>query len=238
MSTGVVPEAPLLELRGVRKAYKFAGGEFEALRDVSLAVREGEYVALMGPSGSGKSTLMNVLGLLDRPTAGNYFLSGRDVASFGERERAEARNSYIGFVFQAFNLLPRLDLLENVELPLVYAGTSGSQRRRRAAQLLELVGLGDKLHSRPNQVSGGQKQRAAVARALAMDPALLLADEPTGNLDSATGREILDLFDELHAAGSTIIVVTHEPDVAQRAQRVVVVRDGVIASDERRGLRT
>ncbi len=226
--------APLLELRDVTKSYRFAGGEFRALKGVSLAVHEGEYVALMGPSGSGKSTLMNVLGLLDRPTEGNYFLRGRDVASLDERERAEARNSYIGFVFQAFNLLPRLDLLENVELPLVYAGAPAAQRRKRAVELLELVGLGDKLHSRPSQLSGGQKQRTAIARALTMAPALLLADEPTGNLDTATGDEILDLFGELHAAGSTIMVVTHEPDVAERAQRTVVVRDGVIASDERR----
>jgi len=228
------PEGPLLELRDVTKAYRFGGGEFLALKGVSLTVREGEYVALMGPSGSGKSTLMNVLGLLDRPTEGHYFLRGRDVAGLAESDRAEARNSYIGFVFQAFNLLPRLDLLENVELPLVYAGRPGPERRRRAVELLELVGLGDKLHSRPTQVSGGQKQRAAIARALTMAPALLLADEPTGNLDTATGNEILDLFGNLHAAGSTIMIVTHEPDVAERAQRTVVVRDGVIASDERR----
>ncbi len=225
--------APLLELRDVTKAYRFVGGEFLALKGISLTVDEGEYVALVGPSGSGKSTLMNVLGLLDRPTSGSYHLRGRDVATLDERERAEARNSYIGFVFQAFNLLPRLDLLENVELPLAYAGLVGARRRERAAELLDLVGLGDKLHSRPSQVSGGQKQRAAIARALAMSPALLLADEQTGNLDTATGEEILDLFGELHAAGSTIMVVTHEPDVAMRAERTVVVRDGVISSDER-----
>lgn len=228
---------PLLELRDVSKSYRFAGGEFQALKGVSLAVHEGEYVALMGPSGSGKSTLMNVLGLLDRPTGGNYFLRGRDVAGLNERERSEARNVYIGFVFQAFNLLPRLDLFENVELPLVYAGAPGAERKRRALELLELVGLADKRHSRPSQVSGGQKQRAAIARALAMEPALLLADEPTGNLDTVTGNEILGLFADLHAAGSTILLVTHEPDVAEHAQRTVVVRDGLIASDERHALR-
>ncbi|MCW5820925.1 MAG: ABC transporter ATP-binding protein, partial [Trueperaceae bacterium] len=172
-----------------------------------------------------------------RPTGGNYFLRGRDVAGLNERERSEARNVYIGFVFQAFNLLPRLDLFENVELPLVYAGAPGAERKRRALELLELVGLADKRHSRPSQVSGGQKQRAAIARALAMEPALLLADEPTGNLDTATGNEILALFSDLHAAGSTILLVTHEPDVAEHAQRTVVVRDGLIASDERHALR-
>lgn len=227
-------EPPLLELREVVKAYRFAGGEFRALRGVSLAVREGEYVALMGPSGSGKSTLMNILGLLDRPTSGQYFLGGRDVARLSEHERAEARNSYIGFVFQAFNLLPRLNLLDNVQLPLVYAGVPVAERRERALRLLELVGLADKSASLPSQVSGGQKQRAAIARALAMEPALVLADEPTGNLDTATGAEILDLFEKLHAAGSTIMMVTHEPEVAARAERTVVVRDGAIASDERR----
>lgn len=232
--SAALSDGPLLELRDVTKAYRFVGGEFLALKGITLAINEGEYVALMGPSGSGKSTLMNVLGLLDRPTKGQYYLRGRDVASLDESERAEARNSYIGFVFQAFNLLPRLTLLENVELPLVYAGVPGHERRQRAADLLELVGLGDKLPSLPSQVSGGQKQRAAIARALSMAPALLLADEPTGNLDSTTGEEILDLFTELHDAGSTIMVVTHELEVAERAHRTVVLRDGLLHSDERR----
>lgn len=223
--------APVIALCDVRKTYRFDGGEFEALKGVSFEVGEGEMVALMGPSGSGKSTLMNVLGLLDSLSSGTYLLRGQDVATLSERERAAARNAHIGFVFQAFNLLPRMSLLENVEMPMLYAGVPPKRRRERARELLELVGLGAKAGNGPNQVSGGQKQRAAIARALALAPALLLADEPTGNLDTRTGEEIMDLFRALNAAGSTVLIVTHELDIAAQTRRVVVLRDGVIESD-------
>lgn len=222
---------PVISLRDVRKSYRFEGGEFQALKGVSFDVHEGELVALMGPSGSGKSTLMNVLGLLDSFDSGTYLLRGQDVTTLTERERAAARNAHIGFVFQAFNLLPRMSLLENVELPMVYAGVPPRLRRERARELLELVGLADKANNGPNQVSGGQKQRAAIARALALAPALLLADEPTGNLDSRNTRDVLRLLGEVHSRGQTIVMVTHDARVASLADRVVSLLDGQIVDD-------
>ena len=225
-------KAPVLSLHDVTKAYDVGGGKFWALKGVSFDVLEGEMVALMGPSGSGKSTLMNIIGILDRQTSGSYHLRGEDVSDLDESQRAEARNTYIGFVFQAFHLLPRFSILENVEVPLLYAGVPPRERRERAYALLEQVGLGAKTQSTPSQISGGQKQRVAVARALAMDPALLLADEPTGNLDTKTGDEIMDLFHELNAAGSTIVVVTHEPYVAEQTKRTITLRDGELERDD------
>lgn len=224
---------PVLSLQEVVKSYPFAGGEFLALKGVSFDVHEGDMVALMGPSGSGKSTLMNILGILDRQSAGRYLLRGDDVTALNENERAEARNVYIGFVFQAFHLLPRFSLLENVEVPLLYAGVPPRERRERALSLLERVGLADKHRNTTAQISGGQKQRVAVARALAMNPALLLADEPTGNLDTRTGDEILQLFHDLNGEGSTIVIVTHEPEIAAQAERTIWLRDGLVESDER-----
>jgi putative ABC transport system ATP-binding protein len=200
---------------------------------VDLTIRRGEYVAIMGPSGSGKSTLMNLVGCLDVPTEGHYFLRGKEVSRLSEDELAEIRNREIGFIFQNFQLLPRQTALRNVELPLVYAGVRAKERRERALELLRLVGLEKRAAHRPNELSGGERQRVAVARALVTRPALLLADEPTGNLDSRTGQEILDLFDRLHAAGNTILLVTHDPEVGKRAARVVRVRDGKIESDTR-----
>ena len=224
---------PVLSLREIEKAYEVADGAFWALKGVSFEVHEGEMVALMGPSGSGKSTLMNILGILDRQSDGRYLLRGDDVSDLDENQRAEARNVYIGFVFQSFHLLPRFSLLENVEVPLLYAGIPPRERRERSLALLERVGLADKARSTTAQISGGQKQRVAVARALAMDPALLLADEPTGNLDTRTGDEIMALFHELNAEGSTIVIVTHEPDIAEQTKRTIFLRDGVLESDER-----
>jgi len=225
----------LLELRGVKKVYQNGGVAFPALKGVDLRVEEGEMLAIMGPSGSGKSTLLHLLGLLDRPTEGEYLLMGKPTSSLSEEERAYLRNRFIGFVFQAFFLLPRLSAVENVEVPLAYAGVPPQERRRRALALLERVGLLDKAKSLPNQLYGGQRQRVAIARALALTPPLLLADEPTGALDPRTGEEIMALFQELNREGTTVIIVTHEPMVAEKTRRIVRVRDGEIVADERRG---
>lgn len=225
----------LLEFRGVKKVYQNGGGAFPALKGVDLRVEEGEMLAIMGPSGSGKSTLLHLLGLLDRPTGGEYLLMEKPTSSLSEEERAYLRNRFIGFVFQAFFLLPRLSAVENVEVPLAYAGVPPQERRRRALALLERVGLLDKAKSLPNQLSGGQRQRVAIARALALNPPLLLADEPTGALDTRTGEEIMALFQELNREGTTVIIVTHEPMVAEKTRRIVRVRDGEIVADERRG---
>ena len=218
----------VIDLVGVRKTYTSGSIEFEALRGIDLRIERGEYVAVMGPSGSGKSTLMNILGCLDTLSAGSYHLAGEDVGELDEIDLADIRNRQIGFVFQQFNLLPSLSAWRNVELPLVYGRVPAASRKERAAAALERVGLGDRLDNRPGELSGGQQQRVAVARALVGEPALLLADEPTGNLDSTSTSDVLELFDELHAQGRTIVLITHEADVAERAQRVVRVHDGLL----------
>ena len=222
---------PLIEVEHVAKVYRMGDVDVHALRDVSLAIADGESVAVMGPSGSGKSTLMNILGCLDRPTAGAYRLAGEEVSSMDRNALAGVRNRTLGFVFQSFNLLARTSALENVELPLLYAGVSGRERHRRARAALEQVGLGDRIHHHPNQMSGGQQQRVAVARALVTRPRLMVADEPTGNLDSRTSIEIMALFQELGRSGITLLLVTHEPDIARYASRVVVMRDGLVQTD-------
>ena len=222
---------PLIEVEHVAKVYRMGDVDVHALRDVSLAIADGESVAVMGPSGSGKSTLMDILGCLDRPTAGAYRLAGEEVSSMDRNALAGARNRTLGFVFQSFNLLARTSALENVELPLLYAGVSGRERHRRARAALEQVGLGDRIHHHPNQMSGGQQQRVAVARALVTRPRLMVADEPTGNLDSRTSIEIMALFQELGRSGITLLLVTHEPDIARYASRVVVMRDGLVQTD-------
>src|SRR5438105_3465005 len=220
----------LIEMRELTRVYQLGPQEIYALRGVDLIIGNGEYVAIMGPSGSGKSTLMNIIGCLDRPTAGRYLLDGIPVESMDDDELAAIRNKKIGFVFQTFNLLARTTALQNVELPLIYAKISKYERREMAEQALTAVGLGDRMSHQPNELSGGQRQRVAIARALVNKPSLLLADEPTGNLDSQTGREILDLFRELSSRGNSIILVTHEDDVAQEAQRVIHLRDGNIVT--------
>ncbi|MGH9379128.1 MAG: ABC transporter ATP-binding protein [Thermoanaerobaculia bacterium] len=223
----------LIELSRVTKIYDMGAEQVHALDGVDLAIEAGEYVAIMGASGSGKSTLMNVVGCLDRPTSGHYRLDGVAVEELDDEALAAIRNKKIGFIFQTFNLLARTDALRNVELPLIYAGTSPAERRERARRALERVGLGDRVHHHPNELSGGQRQRVAIARALVNDPSLLLADEPTGNLDSATTAEIMRLMDALHQSGNTVIVVTHEPDIAERAARRIVLRDGRVVEDVR-----
>ena len=220
--------------RGLKREYDMGGEVVRALRGVDLAIRRNEYVAIMGPSGSGKSTLMNLIGCLDTPDAGEYWLSGNLVSDMADDELARIRNREIGFVFQTFNLLPRATALHNVELPLVYAGVPAAERRRRAQGALERVQLGDRMNHRPNELSGGQRQRVAIARALVNEPSILLADEPTGNLDSTTSEEIMRVFEDLASAGQTVIMVTHEPDIAAHARRVIVLRDGMIESDDRR----
>jgi len=222
---------PTLSLRNVVKTYVMGAAEVRALSDVSLEVAKNEYVAIMGPSGSGKSTLMNIIGCLDVPTSGSYSLEGQAVAELPEARLAEIRNRRIGFVFQTFNLIPRADILHNVELPLIYGGVPRAERRARAVRALEAVGLADRMKHRPNQLSGGQRQRVAIARALVHDPSLILADEPTGNLDTKTGDGIMEMLDSLHAGGQTIILVTHEEYIAQRARRTIRLRDGVVESD-------
>lgn len=226
----------MIEFRDLTKIYVMGEEEVPALAGVSLTIQRGEYVAVIGPSGSGKSTLMNILGGLDRPTSGSYRFEGEEVGDFGDDALADFRRRRIGFVFQSFQLLPRLTALQNVELPMIYAGTPRAERRARAAELLERVGLGSRMGHRPTQLSGGQQQRVAIARSLSNKPDLLLADEPTGALDSHTGEEVLKLFHELNADGLTLAIVTHDPDVANEAHRRVAFRDGLIVSDERSGV--
>jgi len=224
----------LIDIRDVTKTYEMGAETIvHALDGVSLSIEAGDYVAIMGPSGSGKSTLMNLIGCLDTPSTGSYVLKGREISAMNDDELAQIRNKEIGFIFQTFNLLPRADAVQNVELPLVYSGLARKERKARAEKALDAVGLGTRKHHRPNEMSGGQRQRVAIARALVNDPSILLADEPTGNLDSKTGEEILALMDDLHRGGNTIILVTHEDELAQHAARVVRLRDGKIVSDVR-----
>jgi len=222
----------IIETSNISKRYVMGAEVVDALKSISITIHKGEYVAFMGPSGSGKSTLMNIIGCLDSPTQGTYILNDKDVSSMSEGELADVRNKEIGFVFQTFNLLPRQSSLENVALPLIYAGFSKADRTERAQQVLQSVGLGDRSLHKPNELSGGQRQRVAVARALVNTPSIILADEPTGNLDTKTSYEIMLLFEEIHKQGNTIIVVTHEEDIARHAHRIVRLRDGVIESDE------
>jgi len=224
-------EQPIIAVKELRKVYIMGTTEVNALRSITLEILRNEYVALMGPSGSGKSTLMNMIGCLDTPTSGQYWLNGVDVSEMPDSELAEVRNKEIGFVFQTFNLLPRLSALDNVALPLIYAGLSKSAREDRAAEVLASVGLADRMDHKPNELSGGQRQRVAVARALVNSPSIILADEPTGNLDTKTSLEIMGLFEEIHAAGNTVIIVTHENEIAEYAHRIVRLRDGLVESD-------
>ena len=221
----------LIDLRNINKTYRNGDQELKVLKNINLTVEEGEFVAIMGPSGSGKSTLMNIIGMLDRPTTGEYFLGNEDVANLGDKKLAKVRNNQIGFVFQQFFLLSKLNALQNVELPLIYAGASQGSRRNLAKQYLEKVDLGTRMTHLPSELSGGQKQRVAIARALVNNPSIILADEPTGALDTKTGEQIMELLTELNAEGKTIIMVTHEPEIATYAKRQIVIRDGVISSD-------
>jgi len=225
---------PIIHLQDIRKNYFLGKQVVEVLKGITLDILKNEYVALMGPSGSGKSTLMNILGCLDTPTAGKYILNGKDVSRMADNDLAEVRNKEIGFVFQQFNLLPRLTAVENVALPLVYAGVPKKQRLEKAMQVLEKVSLTDRSHHKPNEMSGGQNQRVAIARALVNDPSIILADEPTGNLDSKTSFEIMDIFGAIHASGNTVVLVTHEEDIANYAHRIIRLRDGVLESDKRK----
>ena len=228
----VRPPGPLvIDIEGVTKLYRMGAETIHALRGVDLRIHRNEYIAIMGPSGSGKSTLMNMLGCLDTPTAGHYQFAAKNVAVMIDDELADIRNREIGFVFQSFNLLPRSDALHNVELPLIYAGLPPAERHARAREALENVGLGDRIHHKPNELSGGQRQRVAIARALVNRPSIILADEPTGALDSRTGVEIMSLFEQLYEQGNTLIIVTHEEDIARHARRIVRLRDGLIESD-------
>ncbi|MCB9845552.1 MAG: ABC transporter ATP-binding protein [Phycisphaeraceae bacterium] len=231
--TPLTKREPVAELRGITKTYFKPDGSVmvEALRGMDITIRRGEYVAIMGASGSGKSTLLNVLGCLDRPTAGQYLLGGRDITDMSDEELSRFRGRTIGFIFQAFNLIPELSIEDNAEVPLFYQGVPKATRRERALKALDLVGLGDRVGHRPRELSGGQQQRAAIARALVSDPVVLLADEPTGNLDSKTGTAILELFDRLHGEGKTIIIITHDDSVATRGDRVIRLRDGQVESD-------
>lgn len=222
----------LISIEHLNKTYIMGAEKVEALKDVSININKNEYVALMGPSGSGKSTLMNLVGCLDSPTKGLYWLNGKEVSTMEDSELAEVRNRDIGFVFQTFNLLPRLSALENVALPLVYSGVGKEERLAKARKTLEAVGLGDRVNHRPNELSGGQRQRVAIARALVNDPAIILADEPTGNLDTKTSYEIMALFQQIHKAGNTVILVTHEQDIAMHAHRIIRLRDGLVESDQ------
>jgi len=236
--TGVEGARPdpkwVIVTRGIKREYDMGGEVVRALRGVDVAIARNEYVAIMGPSGSGKSTLMNIIGCLDTPNAGEYWLNGQLVSTMSDDALARVRNKEIGFVFQTFNLLPRATALHNVELPLVYAGVSSDERKRRAKQALEKVQLENRMDHRPNELSGGQRQRVAIARALVNDPSMLLADEPTGNLDSTTSEEIMRVFENLATTGQTVVMVTHEPDIAAHARRVVVLRDGLLSTDETR----
>jgi putative ABC transport system ATP-binding protein len=228
----------IIHIENLKKNYYLGKQTIEVLKDISLDIFKNEYVALMGPSGSGKSTLMNILGCLDTPTSGTYILNGKDVSRTTDNDLAEVRNKEIGFVFQQFNLLPRLTALENVALPLVYAGTPRKQRLEKAMEVLKKVDLADRSHHKPNEMSGGQNQRVAIARALVNDPSIILADEPTGNLDSKTSYEIMGIFGQIHASGNTVILVTHEEDISKFAHRIVRLKDGVIESDRRKQLAT
>ena len=234
-TSGSTPEGKwVIVTRGIKREYDMGGEVVRALRGIDLAIGRNEYVAIMGPSGSGKSTLMNIIGCLDTPNAGEYWLNGQLVSKMSDDALARVRNKEIGFVFQTFNLLPRASALHNVELPLVYAGIGADERRRRAKEALERVQLANRMDHRPNELSGGQWQRVAIARALVNDPSILLADEPTGNLDSQTSEEIMKVFETLANTGQTVVMVTHEPDIASHARRIVVLRDGLISTDERR----
>ena len=224
-----------LEIKDITKKYQMGSEIVAALRGVSVNLDANEYLAIMGPSGSGKSTLMNIIGCLDTPSSGAYLLEDDDVSKMNDDQLAEIRNQKIGFVFQTFNLIPRADVFHNVELPMVYSGLSTSKRKKMAEEAIEKVGLTDRMKHKPSELSGGQRQRVAIARALVNNPSIILADEPTGNLDSSTGEEIMEIFDQLHAAGNTIILVTHENDIARHANRVIKLRDGLVESDELNG---